>query len=84
MGLVDYTPLRDVPWSEMPGVIASADIVLDQFALGGYGVAAVEAMASGRAVVGHVRTRGAGARAGGDRTGTCPWSRAGRQRSPTC
>jgi hypothetical protein len=54
-GLVDYVPLHDVPWSDMPEVIASADIVLDQFALGGYGVAATEAMASGRAVVGHVR-----------------------------
>ncbi|NYG07638.1 hypothetical protein BJ986_002125 [Phycicoccus badiiscoriae] len=54
-GLIDYTPLHDVAWAEMPAVIASADIVLDQFALGGYGVAAVEAMASGRAVVGHVR-----------------------------
>lgn len=54
-GLVEYVPLHDVPWSDMPGVIASADIVLDQFALGGYGVAAVEAMAAGRAVVGHVR-----------------------------
>ena len=54
-GLIDYVPLRDVPWSDMPGVIASADIVLEQFALGLYGVAAVEAMAAGRVVVGHVR-----------------------------
>ena len=33
---------------------AAADIVLDQFRLGSYGVAACEAMASARVVVGHV------------------------------
>ena len=42
-------------------MIASADIVLDQFALGSYGVLACEAMAAGRVVVGnvnaHVRDR---------------------------
>ncbi|MGO2739557.1 MAG: glycosyltransferase family 4 protein, partial [Cellulosimicrobium funkei] len=31
-----------------------ADVVLDQFALGSYGVAACEAMAAGRVVVSHV------------------------------
>jgi hypothetical protein len=54
-GRISYTPVRGVPQQEMPALIASADIVLDQFALGSYGVAAVEAMATGRAVVGHVR-----------------------------
>jgi hypothetical protein len=54
-GRIDYTPLRGIPQQDMPTVIASADIVLDQFALGSYGVAAVEAMATGRVVVGHVR-----------------------------
>ena len=39
---------------EMPGLYASTDIVLDQFRLGSYGVAACEAMAAGRVVVGHV------------------------------
>jgi glycosyltransferase involved in cell wall biosynthesis len=38
----------------MPSVFASADIVIDQFRAGSYGVAACEAMASGRVVVGHV------------------------------
>jgi hypothetical protein len=40
--------------SEMPAVFADADIVIDQFRAGSYGVAACEAMASGRVVIGHV------------------------------
>lgn len=54
-GLIAYEPVRGVPQERMPQVVAGADVVLDQFALGSYGVAAVEAMAAGRAVVGHVR-----------------------------
>jgi glycosyltransferase involved in cell wall biosynthesis len=38
----------------MPKEIAWADVVLDQFRLGSYGVAACEAMAAGKIVVGHV------------------------------
>ena len=38
----------------MPGIYGSSDIVLDQFRLGDYGVAACEAMAAGRLVVSHV------------------------------
>lgn len=40
--------------ADMPGIYAGADIVLDQFRLGSYGVAACEAMAAGRLVIGHV------------------------------
>lgn len=54
-GVIDYVPVRGVPQTEMPALVASADVVLDQFALGSYGVAAVEAMAAGRVVVGHIR-----------------------------
>ena len=54
-GVVRYQPVRGVPQPEMPAAIARAEIVLDQFSLGSYGVAAVEAMAAGRVVVGHVR-----------------------------
>ncbi len=54
-GAIRYRPVRGVPHAEMPAVIAQAEIVLDQFSLGSYGVAAVEAMAAGRVVVGHVR-----------------------------
>lgn len=53
-GLIRYTRLEGVPSSEMPSVYRSADIVIDQFRLGDYGVAACEAMAAGRVVVGHV------------------------------
>jgi glycosyltransferase involved in cell wall biosynthesis len=38
----------------MPGLYGTADIVLDQFRIGNYGVAACEAMAAGRVVVSHV------------------------------
>jgi hypothetical protein len=54
-GRIRYRPLRSVPHRDMPSVLAGADIVLDQFAMGSYGVAAVEALATGRLVVGHVR-----------------------------
>ena len=53
-GVLDYRRRSGVAPVEMPGVYGEADIVLDQFALGSYGVAACEAMAAGRVVVGHV------------------------------
>lgn len=52
--LIRYRRLQGVPAQEMPEVYRSADIVLDQFRLGDYGVAACEALAAGRVVVGHV------------------------------
>lgn len=51
---IEYRPLRGVPASEMHARIADADIVVDQLLLGSYGVAACEAMAAGRVVVGNV------------------------------
>ena len=53
-GLIQYRRLEDVSPSAMPAAVAEADVVLDQFALGSYGVLAVQAMAAGRVVVGHV------------------------------
>jgi glycosyltransferase involved in cell wall biosynthesis len=53
-GLIEYRPFSGMAASEMPGLIARADILLDQFRIGSYGVAAVEAMFAGRVVVGHV------------------------------
>ncbi|MCZ4300522.1 glycosyltransferase [Microbacterium oxydans] len=53
-GVVDYALVSGVSSDRMPGILADADIVLDQFRLGSYGVAACEAMAAGRVVVGHV------------------------------
>lgn len=51
---VEYRPLSGIPSHEMPEHVADADIVIDQLLLGSYGVAACEAMAAGRAVVGNV------------------------------
>jgi len=56
-GVIEYRRLRDVPPADMPAALADADVVLDQFALGDYGVLACQAMAAGRVVVGHVADR---------------------------
>lgn len=53
-GLIEYRRVSNVAASEMPQVYRDADVVLDQFRLGDYGVAACEAMLSGRVTVGHV------------------------------
>jgi len=53
-GLIEYLRVSGVPAAEMPDLYRSADIVLDQFRIGDYGVAACEAMAAGRVVIGHV------------------------------
>ncbi|MFF1633928.1 hypothetical protein [Leifsonia sp. NPDC058248] len=53
-GLITYRRVEDIAPDAVPEVYRSADIVLDQFRLGSYGVAACEAMAAGRVVLGHV------------------------------
>lgn len=54
-GVIEYCEITGgVPSSEMPATWANADIVLDQFRVGSYGVAACEAMAAGALVLGHV------------------------------
>ena len=53
-GLIEYRRFSGIAAADMPALIADADIVLDQFALGSYGVSAVQAMAAGRVTVGHV------------------------------
>jgi hypothetical protein len=53
-GLIDYVRVRGVPYADMPALIANADIVIDQLALGAYGVLALQALASERVVIGHV------------------------------
>lgn len=53
-GIIAYRPLEGVPRERMAQAYASADILLEQFRLGSYGATAVEAMAAGRVVVGHV------------------------------
>jgi glycosyltransferase involved in cell wall biosynthesis len=53
-GLIDYRRVENVDPADMPDVYRDADIVVDQVRLGSYGVAACEAMAAGRVVLGHV------------------------------
>ena len=54
-GVIEYRSVTGIPASRMPALIGDADIVLDQFRLGSYGVAACEAMAAGRLVIGHIQ-----------------------------
>lgn len=53
-GLIEYRRIEGVPSSEMPALITNADIVLEQFRIGNYSRAAIEALAAGRVVIGHV------------------------------
>lgn len=53
-GTIEYVPVVGVASSRMPEIFREADVVLDQFRLGSYGVAACEAMAAGKTVIGHV------------------------------
>lgn len=53
-GIVEYRRLSGVASADIPAAFAAADIVIDQLRLGDYGVAACEAMAAGRVVVGAV------------------------------
>jgi glycosyltransferase involved in cell wall biosynthesis len=56
-GLIEFRAARNLPHRTLLELIRDADIVLDQFRLGDYGVGACEAMAAGRVVVGHVSER---------------------------
>jgi hypothetical protein len=53
-GRITYLSPPSVPNRLMPAIVRSADIVVDQILGGYYGVAAVEAMAAERLVVGYV------------------------------
>lgn len=53
-GAVRYLRAEGVPHTRMPALVATADIVIDQILTGSYGVAAIEAMAAGRVVIGNV------------------------------
>lgn len=56
-GVIEYRRLHRVPFAEMPSRLRGADIVIDQVALGSYGVLALQAMACERLVIGHVSER---------------------------
>lgn len=51
-GLIEYVSPGPTPHSQMKALIQSADVVVDQVLSGFYGVAAVEAMAAGRVLIG--------------------------------
>lgn len=54
-GIIDYlADPGEVPAARMTALVEDADIVVDQIRTGSYGVAAVEAMAAGRVVVGNL------------------------------
>lgn len=53
-GLIEYVELKGIPNDQMPAVFADADVVLDQFRSGDYGVGACETMAAGRLLLAHV------------------------------
>lgn len=55
-GVIEYRRISGVAHADMPDVFAAADVVLDQFRLGSYGVAACEAMAAGCVTIGHLDT----------------------------
>lgn len=56
-GVVEYECVTGVDPDNMPQMYQEADIVLDQFRGGPYGVAACEALAAGRIVISHVPHR---------------------------
>lgn len=67
-GTIELVLARGVSNEQMRRLVASCDVVVDQFVIGTYGVAACEAMAAGRIVVSHVApdVRAAAAAAAGE------------------
>lgn len=53
-GAAEYVRISGVEPRNMPRMVRSCDVIVDQFGMGSYGVAACEAMAAGRVVVGNV------------------------------
>lgn len=53
-GRIEFVRTDEVPHSQMLALVGQVDIVVDQIQTGAYGVAAVEAMAAGRLVIGNV------------------------------
>lgn len=56
-GLIEYRRLHGVEHAAMRAAYREADIVVDSLRMGGYGVAACEAMAAGRLVLSYVNER---------------------------
>lgn len=55
-GVIEYVAPTGVPHAQMADLVKSVDVVVDQLLFGSYGVAAIEAMAAGRVVVGNIST----------------------------
>lgn len=53
-GWIEFREYSGISHEQVPEILAASDIVLDQFALGDYGVFACEGLASGRVVLSHV------------------------------
>lgn len=53
-GVIEYVAPNNVPHEQMRELVKSVDIVVDQLLFGSYGVAAIEAMAAGRIVLGNI------------------------------
>lgn len=53
-GWIEFREYSGIAQDQVPEILAESDIVLDQFALGDYGVFACEGLASGRVVLSHV------------------------------
>jgi len=56
-GLISYRRIEGVPTASVPALIRDADIVLDHFGIGNYGVLTCEAMATGRVSISHIHER---------------------------
>ena len=57
-GRIEYLAATGVPHAQMIDLVKDADIVVDQVQSGFYGVAAVEALAAGRVVIGSIEGLG--------------------------
>ena len=56
-GLIEYRRLEHIPQAELVGVVQDADIVLDHFVIGNYGVMTCQAMAAGRVSIANIDRR---------------------------
>ncbi|MFF7248165.1 glycosyltransferase [Embleya sp. NPDC008237] len=51
IGLIEYRRILNRPAAELPALFADADIVLDQFGCGSYGMTSCQALAAGRLTI---------------------------------
>src|SRR5690606_28153964 len=56
-GIIEYRERSGLSREALRDEVGQADVLLDQFRIGSYGVAAIEALALGKLVVSHVNER---------------------------